>query len=134
MSVQHIHEVKISFGDCDPAGIVFYPNTFRWMDATFHDFLRQHGGHAALCRQMGATGVGLVDAGAQFRSPMLDGNLLAVHMEVAEWGKRTIALSYRGMVGDRLAFEGREVRCVFKPTETGMTAGDMSELKALVGG
>lgn len=128
----HIHEVKISFGDCDPAGIVFYPNTFRWMDATFHDFLRQHGGHAAICADLGATGIGLVDAGAQFRSPMLDGNLLALHMDIAEWGKRTISLSYRGMVGTRLAFEGREVRCLFTPSDKGIVAGDMGLLKARI--
>ena len=27
------HEVEIEFGDCDPAGIVFYPNHFRMFDA-----------------------------------------------------------------------------------------------------
>lgn len=129
----HIHEFNISFGDCDPAGIVFYPNAFRWMDATFHDFLRPHGGHAAICAELGATGIGLVDAGAQFRSPMLDGNRLALHLEIADWSRRTISLTYRGMVGTRLAFEGREVRCLFIPTETGLVAGDMTRLKARIG-
>ena len=26
-------DVQIQWGDCDPAGIVFYPNFLRWMDA-----------------------------------------------------------------------------------------------------
>ena len=26
------HRVTVQFGDCDPAGIVFYPNFQRWMD------------------------------------------------------------------------------------------------------
>ena len=31
--------IRIQWGDCDPAGIVFYPNFFRWMDAaTWHFF------------------------------------------------------------------------------------------------
>jgi 4-hydroxybenzoyl-CoA thioesterase len=24
------YEVTVEFGDCDPAGIAFYPNFFRW--------------------------------------------------------------------------------------------------------
>ena len=28
----HIHRVTVHFGDCDPAGIVFFPNFLRWMD------------------------------------------------------------------------------------------------------
>ena len=26
------YSVTVQFGDCDPAGIVFYPNFQRWMD------------------------------------------------------------------------------------------------------
>lgn len=36
-------DFDITFGDCDPAGIVFYPNAFRWMDAGFHTLLRPVG-------------------------------------------------------------------------------------------
>ena len=32
MSKTHIHHVDVYFGDCDPAGIVFFPNFSRWMD------------------------------------------------------------------------------------------------------
>ena len=28
----HVHRVDVHFGDCDPAGIVFFPNFSRWMD------------------------------------------------------------------------------------------------------
>lgn len=130
--MHHINNLKISFGDCDPAGIVYYPNTFRWMDATFHDFLRGFGGHAELCAQLGSKGLGLVDASAQFRSPMLDGDELAVHLSIQTWSSKTVTVAYEGRVGERLAFSGREIRCVFKHTETGMGAGDMAELKALL--
>ena len=48
---------QVSFGDCDPAEIVFYPNFFRWVDRCFHEMLRQRlGGHARLCRDLGAQG------------------------------------------------------------------------------
>ncbi len=32
MSKLHVHRVDVHFGDCDPAGIVFFPNFSRWMD------------------------------------------------------------------------------------------------------
>ena len=32
MSKTQIHRVTVHFGDCDPAGIVFFPNFSRWMD------------------------------------------------------------------------------------------------------
>ncbi len=28
----HVYRVNVQFGDCDPAGIVFFPNFNRWMD------------------------------------------------------------------------------------------------------
>jgi len=34
---------RIEFGDCDPAGIVFYPNFQRWMDAASLHFFVQCG-------------------------------------------------------------------------------------------
>ena len=33
-----VYEVEIMFGDCDPAGIVFFPNFSRWMDASSLNF------------------------------------------------------------------------------------------------
>ena len=35
--------MTIEWGDCDDAGIVFYPNYFRWFDNAFHHLLRQCG-------------------------------------------------------------------------------------------
>ena len=32
MSRVHRFPVQVHFGDCDPAGIVFFPNFSRWMD------------------------------------------------------------------------------------------------------
>ena len=34
---------EIAWGDCDDAGIVFYPHFFRWMDTAFHRWLRERG-------------------------------------------------------------------------------------------
>lgn len=124
--------LDVNFGDCDPARIVFYPNAFRWMDASFHHLLRDYGGHAELCSTLGALGLGLVDASAQFRRPMRDGDRLNVQVSVAEWTLRSVALAYKGTVGDVTTFAGREVRCLFTRTDAGIVAGDLSQLRALM--
>jgi acyl-CoA thioester hydrolase len=33
----------VEWGDCDEAGIVFYPNYFYWFDCTYQRWLRKHG-------------------------------------------------------------------------------------------
>ncbi|MGR1581327.1 acyl-CoA thioesterase [Thalassobius sp. S69A] len=127
--MQHCYQVQVSFGDCDPAGIVYYPNTFRWMDACFHDALRPFGGHAAICQELQATGIGLVDSGAQFRTPLRDGDRLNIRLTVLDWARKTLTLGYEGHVAERLAFTGKEVRCLFQPTAKGLSAGNMSLLR-----
>ena len=42
MSKTVVYEVEIMFGDCDPAGIVFFPNYSKWMDASSLNFLRSN--------------------------------------------------------------------------------------------
>lgn len=130
----HTYHVPITFGDCDPAGIVFYPNSFRWIDASFHDYLRQFGGHGAICAKLGGTGLGLVDSGAQFRYPMRDGDMLTIGITALDWGRKTLTVSYEAHIGDKLAFTGKEVRCLFIPTKDGLIAGDMEQVRAIVEG
>ncbi|SEQ79560.1 acyl-CoA thioesterase [Thalassovita taeanensis] len=130
--MQIIFPINISFGDCDPAGIVFYPNAFRWMDAGFHALLRQSGGHAALCRQLGAVGMGVVDTSAKFHHPMRDGDQLELVVRLTEWSRRSFTLEYQGEVEGKRVFAGREVRCLFIRADNDIVAGETAPLRALV--
>ncbi|GAB4272897.1 MAG: hypothetical protein Kow0013_26590 [Pararhodobacter sp.] len=132
MTALHSYHHTVSFGDCDPAGIAYYPNIFKWVDTTCHDWMRGHGGHAALCESLGATGIGLMESGAKFRSPLRDGDRLTVDIVALDWGSKSLTLRYLGRVGERLAFEATETRGLFKPGPNGLYAGDMAELRALV--
>ena len=38
---------QVQWGDCDPAGIIFYPTYFRWMDAATWAFMDSIGGWTA---------------------------------------------------------------------------------------
>lgn len=109
------HSHPITFGDCDPAGILFYPNHFRLMDATFQAWLRTRGLDQATIRERwGAVGTGLLDAGAAFRAPVTDGDVLRHEMTVEAWEARAVRLAHRGFACDRLAVEGHEARGLFR--------------------
>lgn len=131
----HRLEHVVSFGDCDPAGIVFYPNYYAWMDATFHGYLRNAGpGHAALCRDLGARGVGLMETGMRYRAPATDGDLLEITLDSIDWAEKSLRAGFTARVGERLIFEGFETRGLFVADAGGrLRAAPVAPLRARLG-
>lgn len=122
--------VPISFGHCDPAGIVFYPNYYRWFDRCFHSYLQARvGGHKALCAELDARGLGLMDTGARFPAPARDGDDMRLEMMVADWNRKTLRLTYRGFVGKTCVVEGFELRGLFVERNGRLRAGDMAPVR-----
>lgn len=128
------HDINVTFGDCDPAGIVFYPNFFRWLDATFHAWLRAgFGGHGALCKELGAVGLGVMKSEIDFRSPATDGGILRLSLTGIDWEPKVFRLQYQAHVGERLVLTGAETRGMFVRTDNRMKAGDMAPLRERLG-
>ena len=122
-----VHPMVIGFGDCDPAGIVFYPNFFRWFDAAAHHMFRAVG--CDIRRTRGEQGwiVGpLVNAGATFHSPATYGDAVEVHSTIGEWTAKTFRVDYRITRGPTLIAEGWEVRILAEPHPD-----DASRIRAL---
>jgi 4-hydroxybenzoyl-CoA thioesterase len=101
----------IEWGDCDAAGIVFFPNYFRWFDAAFQRLLKSRGHtQATLAAAYDIIGTPLVDAGASFRAPARYDEELLVTVAITEWKRSTFRVTYRGMVGERHVLDGHDVR------------------------
>ncbi|RST80047.1 acyl-CoA thioesterase [Aquibium carbonis] len=133
IEIVHENSIPVSFGDCDPAGIVHYPNHFRWFDATFHALLRRWGGgHNAICAELGSIGLGLIDVGGTFRSPAVNGDRLDLVARIVEWNARTFRLAYKGMIGERLVVEGFELRGVFIREGERLRGGEVAPLRAIL--
>ena len=112
----HVHPVLIGFGDCDPAGIVFYPNFFRWFDASTHELLLAAGqSHDGMHREHGWVLGPLVDAGATFRAPARYNERIEIHSEIERWSAKTFRIAHRALRGDTLVAEGWEVRFIGAP-------------------
>ncbi len=86
----NVYEVTVAWGDCDPAGIVFYPNYIRWFDEASRRLFAAAGlPWDTLFRQYDIIGLPLVSATADFRGPSRHGDTLVIHSEVKEWRRAT---------------------------------------------
>jgi YbgC/YbaW family acyl-CoA thioester hydrolase len=104
-------EREIEWGECDAMGIVFYPNFFKWMDATFHAFTRSEGfDQISLASDFALAGTPLVDVGCRFLAPGRLYELLQIEVTVTKLGHSSLSLAYRFTIGDTQIAEGRETR------------------------
>ena len=111
------HSIDIAFGDCDPAGIVFFPNFLRWMDTASLAFFMQ-------CRvppwrelekTRGIVGTPLLEINTRFIKSATYGETLDIATHVEEWRAKVVVQMHRvtrtrSDGGVDLICEGREVR------------------------
>lgn len=104
-------KVRIEWGDCDPAGIVYFPRYFEMFDVSTSLLMERAGfpKHLAL-KQFGVTGWPLVDIGAQFRKSSTWGEEIEIESQVSEWGRSSFKIDHRVLRGDELALTGFERR------------------------
>ena len=112
MSKTHIHRVDVHFGDCDPAGIVFFPNFSRWMDQASLAFFMACGvpPWRELEAARGIVGTPLLEINTRFLLPATYGQTLEVHTSIEEWRAKVFIEHHRILRGDDLLCEGRETR------------------------
>jgi len=104
--------VTVEWGDCDPAGIVFYPNYLRWIDAAFHHLLAATGtSHEQLAAAHGAIGTPLVEVRVRFLRPSGVGDTLRIESVVERWERKRFHVRHRIYNGETLAVEATETRC-----------------------
>jgi 4-hydroxybenzoyl-CoA thioesterase len=106
------YPVRVEFGDCDPAGIVWFPNFFRWIDAASRHFFVTCGvpPWAETAGTIGVIGTPLVDTHAKFVKTATYGDQLQVHTSISEWRTRSFVQRYRVTRGDVLLMECEEIR------------------------
>ena len=128
MSKTTVYEVKVQFGDCDPAGIVFFPNYSKWMDAASLHFFMACGvpPWRELIKTRGIVGTPLLEINTQFRQPSTYGETLQVHTSVVEWRAKVFIQKHVVMRGDALICEGLETRAFVVHPE-----GEPDRIKAI---
>jgi len=99
--------VQVGWGDCDPAGIVFYPRFYAWMDTVSHVLAREMGitREQMLPPSTDLLGFPIVGAQAQFHNPARLDDVLEVRTRVARIGRTSLSLSHTIV---RLETDGRQ--------------------------
>ena len=108
--------IQISWGHCDPAKIVFYPNYFIWFDQSTHHLFDKAGANMGdLMDQYGVVGLPIVDAHAEFIYPSKYGDEIEVTSWISEWSAKTLIVTHEIHNNGLLAVKGTEVRVWAKP-------------------
>jgi 4-hydroxybenzoyl-CoA thioesterase len=112
MSVTKIYSIKVEFGDCDPAGIVFFPNFLRWYDASSRHFFTECGiaDWRDTEKTHGIIGTPVVDLHTRFVKPATYGDRLEVHTSIVEWNAKTFVMKHELKCNGELLNEGRDTR------------------------
>jgi 4-hydroxybenzoyl-CoA thioesterase len=113
--------VQVMFGDCDPAGIVFFPNFSKWMDASSLNFFVQCGvpPWRELVKTRGIIGTPLLEIHSKFMRTATYGEHLQVHTSIEEWRQKVVIQKHLVMRGETLLCEGLETRafCIRHPDD-----------------
>ncbi len=103
--------VSIEFGDTDPAAIVFYPNFFRWFDAsTWHLFIDAGLTLDVLRSDFRVHGLPIVDARSRFMKPARFGDTIEITSYVDEWKSKTFNVVHEVQNDGVICAEGVETR------------------------
>ena len=104
--------VEIQFGDCDPAGIVYYPNYFRFFDNATAALISAALGmnKRAWLDEYGSAGIPMVDTGARFLRPNRFGDSVEIRSAITELGRSSFSITHTISRDGDVTVETREKR------------------------
>ena len=97
-------KVRIEWGDCDPAGIVYYPRYFAMFDHSTALLLEAATGYTKyqLREVYDFVGFPMVDTGAKFYIPSKFGDDIVIESTISELGKSSFSIAHKVWKGDAL--------------------------------
>jgi 4-hydroxybenzoyl-CoA thioesterase len=111
--------IRIEWGDCDPAGIVFYPRYFEWCDACAAGLFEVAGFlRGDLVARQGMA-IPMVDTRSRFLIPSRFGDELTVETTITRFGRSSFDVQHRFLKGTDLAVECSETRVWARIDPTG---------------
>lgn len=94
--MRHLHPLTVRFGDCDPAGIAYFPRIYDWFHQTMETWFPAHlGRRYNTFIHDDKLGLPAVKSEATFLSPCVLGDSLTVELTVPRLGGRSMDLAYR---------------------------------------
>jgi 4-hydroxybenzoyl-CoA thioesterase len=101
----------VEWGDCDPAGIVWYPRYFEWFDAATAALFAAVGvSNSVMHKTWRIVGIPMVDTRARFFLPSKFEDKIAIESTVLEFRRSSFDVRHRMLKNGALAVEGFETR------------------------
>jgi len=109
-SIVAVFPCQVQWGDCDPAGIIFYPTYFRWMDSACWAMFASAGYDAKRMRAEHLA-MPLLSAECQFLYPAEQGDHCEVRSRILKFGGKSFVLEHEVQRADGMALaRGSETR------------------------
>jgi acyl-CoA thioester hydrolase len=106
-------EIRVIYGDCDPAQIVYYANYLRFFEASRNEFLRAKGLRYRDFEAEYGLRLPVIEAQVSYRQPARYDDLLAVEISLAEARRASARFEYRVVREAELLATGHTVHaCV----------------------
>ena len=102
MGAVRVSRRTLAWGECDPAGIIFYPNYYRWMDEASWALFASAGFSAERMRAEHYS-LPLVDTRCEFLASPVFGDEIEIRSQVSNWGRSSFSVSHEFL----LAREGK---------------------------
>ncbi|QGQ46350.1 acyl-CoA thioesterase [Metabacillus sediminilitoris] len=120
-------ELLVNWGDTDKAGIVYYPNYFKWFDIAGHQFFRSCDLSPRQLEEERQIIVPMLDARCSFEKPLLYEDVITIKTQVAEINNKTIKLNHEVFRGETRTGFGYELRGWVKQTNNVIKAVPIPE-------
>jgi 4-hydroxybenzoyl-CoA thioesterase len=111
--------IRIEWGDCDPAGIVFYTQYFKWFDAAAAALVAAAGFPRADLVGKQSIVIPMVETRCRFLIPSRFDDELTLETTVTRFGRSSFDLQHRVLKDEVLAVECSETRVWSKLDHTG---------------
>lgn len=110
--LKNSRSLRIEWGDCDPAGIVFYPRYFAMFDHSTTMLISAASGlnKYDLLKKYRAHGYPMVDTRGKFAIPTRFGDDVTIESEFTKVGRSSFDIEHRLIKDGKVCLEGFETR------------------------
>ena len=105
------YKIKVEWGDCDPYGIVFYPNFYKWMDSAQWNYFKSIKQPISKLEKLyNIKGLPLLHTEAKFLSACIREDILNVETSLVNITNSTLRLQHIIKRKSKIVCSGAEVR------------------------
>lgn len=107
--MKNVHKLKVYFGDTDAAGIVFYPNYYRWMDQATFELIEKAIMNPKELRTEKNITYPLLETGCKHFAPLFDGDIVEIHSHVSEIRNKVFKVQHEFKKNGEVIASGFEI-------------------------